>query len=338
MDNDFEIELLDKDEAEDSEASQLPTNFISFGELERDDVQVYIRQDVYNALEKYACEDTENERGTFLLGNYYEEMGKTHVIISNYIEAKYTDASAATLTFTHETWEYVHKEHDENYPDTKIVGWQHTHPGYGIFLSNYDTFIQENFFNLPFQVAYVIDPVQDIRGFFQWKNGKIEKLNGYYIYDETGTPIEIKKEKHSEATSVKNSSRIITTAIAAVSLAALIVCLFVISSLRNQLDESKSAQMNMEQQLYSQGKEIEEQQSTIDTLYGIIAEHEEDSRYVEYTVKSGDTLGKICTTLGIDYQQNKAEILSLNNISDENVILVGQTLVFPQSMVSAPEN
>ena len=32
------------------------------------------------------------------------------------------------------------------YPDKKIVGWQHTHPGYGIFLSSYDIFIQENFY------------------------------------------------------------------------------------------------------------------------------------------------------------------------------------------------
>ena len=104
-----------------------------------------------------------------LLGNYSRELGKTNVIISDYIEAKYTDASASTLTFTHDTWEYIHAEHERLYADKKIIGWQHTHPNYGIFLSNYDMFIQENFFNLPFQVAYVIDPIQNLRGFFQWK-------------------------------------------------------------------------------------------------------------------------------------------------------------------------
>ena len=64
------------------------------------------------------------------------------------------------------------------------MGWQHTHPGYGVFLSGYDLFIQKNFFNLPFQVAYVIDPIENTRGFFQWKNEKIKKLGGYYIYDD----------------------------------------------------------------------------------------------------------------------------------------------------------
>lgn len=48
---------------------------------------------------------------------------------------------------------------------------------------------------MPFQVAYVIDPVQNQRGFFQWKNGRIEKLKGYYIYDAVGKPIKIEQTK-----------------------------------------------------------------------------------------------------------------------------------------------
>ena len=158
MEKDFDIEIQDSHDENEAHV-QLPMNFLAFGEIEPDDVKVYIKQDVYRALEKYALVDVEHERGTILLGDYCEDLGKIHVIISNYIEARYTDASASTLTFTHETWDYVYKEQGAKYPDKKIVGWQHTHPSYGIFLSNYDLFIQENFFNLPFQVAYVIDPM-----------------------------------------------------------------------------------------------------------------------------------------------------------------------------------
>ncbi len=190
-------------------AVQLPKNYLLIGELENDDAKVYIKQDVYKALEEYASSDTAHELGTIILGNYSDALGKLNVVISEFIYAKYTDASASTLTFTHKTWDYVHKEHENNHPDTKIVGWQHTHPGYGIFLSNYDMFIQENFFNLPFQVAYVIDPVQHIRGFFQWKNGKVEKLKGFYIYDEVGKQIKIEqpKEKKNSGSSVSIMSR-----------------------------------------------------------------------------------------------------------------------------------
>ena len=199
MDKNFEIELQEET-VEDKPSVQLPLNFLTFGEIESDDVKVYIKQDVYKALEKLASSDTTKELGSIILGDYCQELGKNNVIISNYVEAKYTDASASTLTFTHETWDYVHSEHERRYPDKKIIGWQHTHPNYGIFLSNYDIFIQENFFNLPFQIAYVIDPIQNIRGFFQWKNGKIEKLKGYYIYDDVGNPIKIEQTKRQDKT------------------------------------------------------------------------------------------------------------------------------------------
>ncbi|MDE6636590.1 MAG: metal-dependent protease of the PAD1/JAB1 superfamily, partial [Lachnospiraceae bacterium] len=205
--DDFEIEIQ-SETTEKSAPLQLPVNFLTIGEIENDDVKVYIKQDVYKELEEYACSDTDHELGTIILGNYAEELGKMHVVISEFIYAKYTDASASTLTFTHETWDYVHKEHEKNHPDTKIVGWQHTHPGYGVFLSNYDMFIQENFFNVPFQVAYVIDPVQHIRGFFQWKNGKVEKLKGFYIYDGVGKNIKIDQPKQKKKEEVTEESAV----------------------------------------------------------------------------------------------------------------------------------
>ena len=134
MDKNFEIELQEET-VEDKPSVQLPLNFLTFGEIESDDVKVYIKQDVYKALEKLASSDTTKELGSIILGDYCQELGKNNVIISNYVEAKYTDASASTLTFTHETWDYVHSEHERRYPDKKIIGWQHTHPNYGIFLS-----------------------------------------------------------------------------------------------------------------------------------------------------------------------------------------------------------
>ena len=44
MDNNFEIELHNET-IEDAESVQLPINFLSFGEIENDDVKVYIKQD-----------------------------------------------------------------------------------------------------------------------------------------------------------------------------------------------------------------------------------------------------------------------------------------------------
>lgn len=267
---DFEIDII-SDNTSNSTPIQLPLNFLNIGEIENDDVKVYIHQDVYKEMEKYASSDTAHELGTIMIGEYSEDMGKMHVVISDFIYAKYTDASASTLTFTHETWDYVHKEHDEKYPNKKIVGWQHTHPGYGIFLSNYDMFIQENFFNLQFQVAYVIDPVQHLRSFFQWKNGKVEKLKGFYIYDDVGKNIKIdvpKKinkdnvEKQADVIVIGKSQRIIQIGMATVMLGLIIFSLSISRKYTNQV----AKQRELEREIAYQNQMLSDQASEIDSI------------------------------------------------------------------------
>ena len=263
MEKDFEIDIQDEN-VEDAPSVQLPMNFLTFGEIENDDVKVYIKQDVYKALEKLAASDTSKELGSIILGEYCQEHGKTHVIISQYIEAKYTDASASTLTFTHETWDYVHSEHEKRYPDKKIIGWQHTHPNYGIFLSNYDMFIQENFFNLPFQVAYVIDPIQNLRGFFQWKNGRIEKLKGYYIYDDVGKPIKIEQTKvKKEEPAPAKTSKVASVLIALLCAATLFLSCFAIS-LNNKYEKQLEKQEEILANISNQQEEIKNQKDEIE--------------------------------------------------------------------------
>lgn len=286
---DFDIDIMEESHGN-NDAVQLPLNFLTIGEIENDDIKVYIKQDVYKDLEKYAVSDTDHELGTILIGSYAEELGKMHVIISNYILANYTDASASTLTFTHDTWDYVHKEHDEKYPDKKIVGWQHTHPGYGIFLSNYDMFIQENFFNLPFQVAYVIDPVQHLRGFFQWKNSKIEKLKGFYIYDNLGKTIKIeqaqvKKSTEEEPIPVSTKSNKHYWAATAI-LAVLSVCLlFSTVSLSRKYSAQIENQQMLQGQIDNQNLTIAEQAEEISSIKDIIDGIEQDQTTAEEQIQ-----------------------------------------------------
>ncbi len=83
----------------------------------------------------------------------------------------------AHVTFTQDTWEHIYKIKDRDFPEHKIVGWYHSHPGFGVFLSEHDLFIQQNFFSNPQQVAWVYDPHTDEEGCFGWIGGSIEKLS-----------------------------------------------------------------------------------------------------------------------------------------------------------------
>ena len=172
----------------------LPQNILPVGERVEENKNIYISQPVYKEIHKFTKNKTTNESGGMLIGKVIEEFGKLNIVINGFIEAKFCDATPTTLKFTHETWDYCHKEMDKKFPGQKIVGWIHTHPNFGIFLSEYDKFIQENFFKEEYQIAYVVDPIQQIEGFYFWINGKIERCKGFYLFDKTGARISARHE------------------------------------------------------------------------------------------------------------------------------------------------
>src|SRR6185436_11054025 len=65
---------------------------------------------------------------------------------------------ATHVTFTQATWDAIHATLEREHPKLRIVGWYHTHPGFGVEFSEMDVFIQRNFFSGPTQIALVTDP------------------------------------------------------------------------------------------------------------------------------------------------------------------------------------
>ncbi len=64
----------------------------------------------------------------------------------------------------------------EKFPDLMLVGWFHTHPGHGLFLSRPDLRIHDSFFKESYQFAMEIDsmsPRLDTGFFTRMKNGKV---------------------------------------------------------------------------------------------------------------------------------------------------------------------
>lgn len=106
------------------------------------------------------------------------------------IEACIAGANAAQagthVTFTQDTWEHIYQTKDARYPEHRIVGWYHSHPGFGVFLSDHDTFIHKNFFSSRLQVAWVYDPHSDEEGCFGWVGKRLERLSEIAVTDRKG--------------------------------------------------------------------------------------------------------------------------------------------------------
>lgn len=133
-----------------------------------------VLQSVLNEIKEHGRSSMHEEVCGVLVGALCWDDGP-YLLIDARIEGKHASHQSGSVTFTSETWTYIHEELAAKHANRKIVGWYHTHPGFGIFLSNMDAFIHENFFSFPWQPAYVFDPQSETDGFFFLTDGNLVK-------------------------------------------------------------------------------------------------------------------------------------------------------------------
>ena len=145
------------------------------------DFRICVRPEAHEHMLRHSKTDTSIELCGMLIGEVLQDDFGHFVVVDEMIEGEHADGSLAGVTFTQETWAHIFHELDVKHPGKRIVGWYHTHPGFGVFLSSMDTFIHNNFFNLPWQIAYVVDPLAHTEGAFEWRNGRAVPSVPYWI-------------------------------------------------------------------------------------------------------------------------------------------------------------
>jgi proteasome lid subunit RPN8/RPN11 len=139
-------------------------------------VDILVNEDAFRDSQAHALSSMDREVAGVLVGPPPEKQpdGRYVVHVTDTIIAKYTRMHGASVTYTPESWRYLNDQLHEKYPDESgvMVGWYHTHPGFGIFLSGMDLFIHQNFFTQIWHIALVLDPVARTSGFFCWDRQK----------------------------------------------------------------------------------------------------------------------------------------------------------------------
>jgi proteasome lid subunit RPN8/RPN11 len=148
--------------------------------------RVEIDSEVTRNIRQHARAHSKTEVCGVLIGEF--ENGTIDIRAS--IEGVNAEQAGTHVTFTQDAWEAIYRVKDDLYPDARIVGWYHSHPGFGVFLSDHDLFIQQNFFSSPGQVAWVYDPHTDEEGCFGWVGGEIHRLAELSIMDRNGDGVE----------------------------------------------------------------------------------------------------------------------------------------------------
>ncbi len=146
--------------------------------------RIFIAEAAFDRATERGDADLTREVGGVLVGRILQDQSGPFVKVDVTIDALYAEEKGTELTFTQETWDYIHKELESKHQGKKIVGWYHTHPGFGIFLSDRDLFIHQSFFNLPYQIALVYDPKSHEHGVFSWRDNEPARCRQYWVGQE----------------------------------------------------------------------------------------------------------------------------------------------------------
>ncbi len=178
------IRILSTDAQNGPSARPLPSQRLLYTMHEEKSIDIHITQRVYQIIVDHVSLDMNRETGGFLLGDYCEDVETyiPYIVIDSSLEALHTKAALCELEFTNRTFSSLYEEHQGRFPDKKVLGWYHSHPGHGVFLSDRDIFIHENYFRETYQIALVLDPRRNEGGFFKWIDNRIEPrvLRSFY--------------------------------------------------------------------------------------------------------------------------------------------------------------
>ena len=187
---------------------QLSNQDLAPGEFpggDRQPFRLHLTPEVHERIHKHAAESPSVEICGVLVGQWHKDPAGPFAAITEVIRGEAATSKFAEVTFTHETWAKINQEMDTRFSQLTIVGWYHSHPDFGIFLSDRDLFIQQHFFSGSGQIAYVVDPVRKQEGMFVWRLGKPVLAPFFWVGDRpvpapaAGAPLESKSGSEMEA-------------------------------------------------------------------------------------------------------------------------------------------
>lgn len=145
-----------------------------------DPFQVYIVKDVLEKVWGHVRKYPRIESGGVLIGHPFREISDptiTFIIIVGAIRQDSTNRSAGHFTVGPREIAAARAIMEQRHPGLVPVGWYHSHPGHGVFLSGQDMQIVRSIYNAEWQVALVLDPYRGESAFFRGSKG--ERLPGW---------------------------------------------------------------------------------------------------------------------------------------------------------------
>jgi proteasome lid subunit RPN8/RPN11 len=162
-----------------------PKNRIIFPKDAKDkQFELYIPKKSMDKINKH-CKDFADRRLEvmgFLVGDVYKYKELTFALVKDVISSD-LKSTRISVRFEKDGFDGLFEKLENLNYDYIIVGWYHSHPKMGCFLSSKDIDTQKRMFNKPFHSALVVDPIKREMKAFRLRN-KDYKERSFAIYKE----------------------------------------------------------------------------------------------------------------------------------------------------------
>ncbi|OUM98230.1 MAG: hypothetical protein BAA04_07125 [Firmicutes bacterium ZCTH02-B6] len=148
-------------------------------------LRVFLRRTAWDAIDELvAAHVPPGESGGLLLGRAYRDDEGPFILVEHALAASHASPVLAPFRFGQQDWDLFRAQWRKMGAKHLVVGWFHTHPGYGARPTTYDRLLAERHFPEWWQLTYIIDPVQLRQGMFYWQDGELTPLGGFWVYED----------------------------------------------------------------------------------------------------------------------------------------------------------
>ena len=182
------IEIIQETErAEDKQEARLPRNIRQIGNPEKD-FRIYMEDYVYTYLHPaqiYGFEIGVFPRLLILVGEIEHFSNRSCAFISGAIQVENERFPEELPELDDAAWRRVKKQMRQYFDNCQIVGWVLDIPGNALEITAGIEEIHRNNFLDNYQFFFLMDSKEREEAFFTWKQGRLMKKEGYFIYYES---------------------------------------------------------------------------------------------------------------------------------------------------------
>jgi proteasome lid subunit RPN8/RPN11 len=170
-------------------------------------LDIIVRRSALSCIRAHGDANPDLDTYGILVGNLYRDAKGPYLLVEQIIQTE----TAGSADFSGDTWQNIQAIMEQEYPQSRIVGWYRTNPGHDVYLTQEDRALHENLFGVPWQAALIYNPRLRETGVFSTRAGAMLGMEFLVESDQ-------KASKSSVSTTRRVASRVAQFMLAMVAL------------------------------------------------------------------------------------------------------------------------